>query len=63
MVQVSPYHIAYTSSNTSSTKYYNTFVALRDKNTDKTRLLKANETILSLKINYPSTKNTPTPGE
>ena len=28
VVQVSPYHIAYTSSSTSSTKYYNTFVAL-----------------------------------
>eukprot|EP00090_Calanus_glacialis_P032727 TRINITY_DN54235_c0_g1_i1.p1 TRINITY_DN54235_c0_g1~~TRINITY_DN54235_c0_g1_i1.p1 ORF type:complete len:409 (-),score=140.97 TRINITY_DN54235_c0_g1_i1:50-1276(-) len=58
VVQVSTDHMTYTSSNTSRTnKYYNTFVALRDKNTGKTRLIQANETVLSPKIIYPSTKN------
>jgi len=58
MVQVSTDHMTYTNSNTSLTnKYYNTFVALRDKSTGKTRLIQANETVLSPKVNYPSSKN------
>jgi len=58
VVQVSTDHMTYTSINTSTTnKYYNTFVALRDKNTGKTRLIQANETVLSPKITYPATKN------
>ena len=58
LVQISTDHMTYTNSNTSTTnKYYNTFVALRDKTTGKTRLIQANETVLSPKITYPSTKN------
>jgi len=58
LVQVSTDHMTYTNSNTSSTnKYYNTFIALRDKATGKTRLIQANEVVLSPKVNYPATKN------
>jgi len=57
-VQLSTDHMTYSStSNTTTNQYYNTFVALRDKTTGKTRLLQANETVLSPKIKYPSTKN------
>eukprot|EP00092_Neocalanus_flemingeri_P002032 GFUD01002169.1.p1 GENE.GFUD01002169.1~~GFUD01002169.1.p1 ORF type:complete len:409 (-),score=108.62 GFUD01002169.1:45-1271(-) len=57
-VRISTDHMTYISGTNSTTnQYYNTFVALRDKTTGKTRLLQANETILSPKINYPTTKN------
>ena len=58
VVQLSTDHMTYSSNaNSPTNQYYNTFVALRDKTTGKTRLLQANETILSPRITYPSTKN------
>jgi len=57
-VRLSTDHMTYSSTtNATTNQYYNTFVALRDKSSGKTRLLQANETVLSPKINYPSTKN------
>ena len=38
-------------------KYFTTFLAIRDKNTGKTRLVEANETVLAPVIEYPKSTN------
>ena len=38
-------------------KYYKTFLAIRNKQTGKTRLIEANETVLAPVIQYPQSSN------
>jgi len=50
-------HMTYTSVGKEGPIYHNTFIAIRNKKTGKTRLIEANETVLAASVEAPQTTN------